>query len=147
MRAPVASTCAERIMETMIELASVSKSHRVIVTGSDSLEIYLGLCRRGYLRVATTATCRMPCGQHDVGLVAGQHSIQALEAILVRIVHFLNTASALAVWIGSHEDGHARRLRVLLERLGFRIEAATQCEQGYVLSARRREASHLLRAA
>jgi hypothetical protein len=147
MRPSVPVPCAERIMNTMIELAAVSKSHRVIVAGSDSLEIYLGLCRLGYLRAATTATCRVPCGQYDVGLVAGRHSIQALEAVLVRIVHFLSTASVLAVWVGSQEDGHTHRLRVLLERLGFRIEAGTRCEQGYVLSARRREASHQLRAA
>ena len=44
--------------------------------GSDSLELYLALRRRGFNRVATTATCRIPKGQHAVGLITGQNSPQ-----------------------------------------------------------------------
>jgi hypothetical protein len=133
-------------METMIGLSRLSKSHRVIVTGSDAFDIYLGLHHRGFSRAVTTATCRIPCGQHDVALVVGQHSIQALEALLVRIVPFLNTRAATAVWVGSDEH-HGKKLQSVLERLGFRMEAGAKCENGFVLSARRCEWSHIANAA
>jgi hypothetical protein len=81
----------EQIVETMIELTCLSKSHRVIVAGSNAFDIYLGLRHRGFGRAATTVTCRVSCEQHHVALVMGEHSIRALEALLVRIVPLLNT--------------------------------------------------------
>jgi hypothetical protein len=48
----------EQVVDTMIELTRLSKLHRTIVAGSDSLELYLALRRRGFIRVATAATCR-----------------------------------------------------------------------------------------
>jgi hypothetical protein len=54
------------------------------------------LHRRGYRRVATTATCGLPRGQYDVAFVEWpSHSIAALEATLSWLVHFL---SPLAFW-------------------------------------------------
>ena len=67
------------------------------MAGSNAFDIYLGLYDRGFSRVTTTATCRIPCGQHDVALIAGEHSIQALEAQLVRIMPFLNIPATMAV--------------------------------------------------
>jgi hypothetical protein len=58
-----------RIVDAMIELAGVAKSHRMIVAGSDSSEVLLELHRRGYSRVATTKTCRAPGGQNQVALI------------------------------------------------------------------------------
>ena len=52
----------EQVVDTMIELTRLSNLHRAIVAGSDSLELYLALRRRGFVRVATTATCRIPEG-------------------------------------------------------------------------------------
>ena len=89
----------------MIELTRLSNLHRVIVAGSDSMELYLALRRRGFIRVATTATCRIPTGQHAVGLITGQNSLQAIEAALVQISPFLCTSAAIAVLIDSREIG------------------------------------------
>jgi hypothetical protein len=137
----------ERVMDAMIEITRLSESQRVIVAGPHAFDTYLGLLDRGFLRAVTTVTCRIPCGQHDVALITGRHSPQALEAVLVRIVPFLTIRALLAVWTGY--DGHqrARALQQLLERSGFRIEAGARCEGGFVLCARRQERSPAANAA
>jgi hypothetical protein len=66
---PIASP--ESIVDTMIQLATAARSHRVIVAGS-----YLSLCRRGFTRVAIITDCRGLRALHDVGFVAGQETIQ-----------------------------------------------------------------------
>ncbi len=127
----------EQVIDTMIELTRLSNLHRVVVAGSDSMELYLALRRRGFIRVATTATCRIPTGQHAVGLITGQNSLQAIEAALVQISPFLCTSAAIAVLIDSHESGFCLKIRTRLEQMGFRIEAGVRCRQGLVLSAYR----------
>ena len=128
----------ERIVDAMIQLARAATSHRMIVAGPASAEVFLELHRRGYPRVATTQSCRVPCGQHDVALLAWRdYSLKDLETTLDRLVHFLRTAGVLVVWIGSHERLPNQALRRTLERLGFRIEAGTNCENGVAISARR----------
>jgi hypothetical protein len=127
----------EQVIDTMLELTRLSKLHRAIVAGSDSLELYLALRRRGYIRVATTETCRIPRGQHTVGLITGQNSLRALEAALARISPFLCTSAAIAVLIDSRESGFCLKIRTRLEQMGFRIEAGVRCQQGLVLSAYR----------
>jgi hypothetical protein len=57
----------------MIELTRLSNLHRAILAGSDSLELYLAPRRRGFIRVSTTETCRIPKGQHAVSLITGQN--------------------------------------------------------------------------
>ena len=69
----------EQVVDTMIGLTRLSNQHRAIVAGSDSMDLYLALRRRGLVRVATTATCRVPRGQHAVGLITGQTSLAAIE--------------------------------------------------------------------
>jgi hypothetical protein len=137
----------ERILDTMILLARAARSHRVIVAGSSAFDIYLGLLQRGFSRTATTVISRIPCGQYDVALIAGDHSIQALEALLTRIVPFLNTRAALAIWVGAHQPDCGRKLQSAFERLGFRVEAGTRCENGLVLTARRQQLDHVAKAA
>jgi hypothetical protein len=137
----------DRIVDAMIDLARLSRSQRVIVTGAYAFETYLGLLDRGFSRVATTATCRSPCGQHDVALVMGRHSVPAIEALLTRIVPFLNPHAVVALWMGSDGHQHGKALQQVLERLGFRIEAGARCEDGFVVSARRRESSPVVNAA
>jgi hypothetical protein len=137
MLQPNSSSCREQIIDTMVDLTRLSNLHRAIIAGSDSLELYLALRRRGFFRIATTATCRIPRGQHTVGLITGQNSLQALEAALVDISHFLGATAAIAVLIDSRESGRNLRSRAQLERLGFRIEAGVRCQQGFVLSAYR----------
>jgi hypothetical protein len=137
----------KRIMETVIELTRLSKSHRVIVAGSNAFDIYLGLLHRGFGRAATTATCRVPCEQHHLALVMGEHSIRAFEAVLVRIVPFLNTRATMAVWVDADQHHRGKKLQLLLERLGVRIEAGAKCATGFVLAAQRRERTPVANAA
>src|SRR5437899_289541 len=87
----------EQVVDTMIELTRLSKLHRAIVAGSDRLELYLALRRRGFIRVATAGTCRIPRGQHAVGLITGQNSLRAIEAALAEISQFLCTSAAIVV--------------------------------------------------
>jgi hypothetical protein len=134
---PHSGSDREQVVDTMIALTRLSHLHRAIVAGSDSLELYLALRRRGFLRVATPATCRIPRGQHAVGLITGQNSPKAVEAALAEISPFLCASAAIAVLIDSRESGFGLRIRSKLEQMGFRIEAGVRCPQGLVLSAYR----------
>ena len=127
----------EQVIDTMIELTRLSSQLRAIVTGSDSLELYLAMRRRGFARVSTPETCRVPKGQHAVGLITGQNSLAAIEAALARISPFLCTSAAVAILLDSRESGFCLRIRTRLEQMGFRIEAGVRCQQGLVLSAYR----------
>jgi hypothetical protein len=144
---PHSAPYREQVVDTMIGLTRLSNAHRVIVAGGDSMELYLALRRRGFLRVATTATCRLPRGQHAVGLITGQNTLTAIEAALARISQFLCTSAALAVLIDSRESGLCLKVRTRLERMGFRIEAGVRCQQGLVLSAYRQGFGQLENAA
>ena len=100
MDTPESAASDERIIETMLELARCSKLHRIIVAGSRGPHQMFELHRRGYNRVATTATCGLPRGQYDVAFIEWQlHSIKALETTLDWLVHFLAPTSVLVVWI------------------------------------------------
>src|SRR5260221_12129921 len=134
---PHSASSREQVIDTMIELTRLSNLHRTIVAGSDSLELYLALRRRGFIRVATTATCRIPKGQHAVGLITGQNSLRAIEATLAEISQFLSASAAIAVLIDSRESSFCLKIRTKLEQMGFRIEAGVRCEQGLGVSAYR----------
>jgi hypothetical protein len=127
----------EQVVDTMIDLTRLSNLHRAIVAGHDSMELYLALRRRGFMRVATTATCPIPKQQHAVGLITGQNSRAAIEAALAQISQFLSPSAAIAVLIDSRESGVCLKIRTRLEQMGFRIEAGVRCQQGLVLSAYR----------
>jgi hypothetical protein len=137
----------EQVVDTMIQLTRLSKLHRAIVAGSDRMELYLALWRRGFIRVATTATCRIPHAQHAVGLVTGQNSPAAIEAALAEISRFLCTSASIAVLIDSHDSRVSLRIRTQLKQMGFRIEAGVRCPQGLVLSAYRQGFGQLENAA
>jgi hypothetical protein len=137
----------EQVIDTMIDLTRLSNLHRAIVAGSGSLELYLALRRRGFVRVATTATCRIPKRQHAVGLITGQNSLQAIEAALAEIAQALSPSAAIAVLIDSRESGVCLKTRSLLEQMGFRIEAGVRCQQGLVLSAYRQGFNQMENAA
>lgn len=134
---PHSVSSREQVVDTMIELTRLSNLHRAIIAGSDSLELYLALRRRGFIRVATTATCRIPKQQHAVGLITGQSSLQAIKAALAQISQFLSGSAAIAVLIDSRESGFSLKIRAKLEQMGFRIEAGVRCQLGLVLSAYR----------
>jgi hypothetical protein len=132
-----AAASQEQVVDTMIGLTRLSSLQRAIVAGSDSMELYLALRRRGFIRVATPATCRIPRGQHAIGLIAGQDSPGAIEAALTEISPFLCTHAAVAMLIDSREGGSSLRIRTRLQQMGFQIEAGVRCQQGLVLSAYR----------
>ncbi|MGL5167407.1 MAG: hypothetical protein ACRC9K_16115 [Afipia sp.] len=136
----------EQVMATMIDLTRPSILHRIIVAGGDSAVTELELRRRGFLRVSTTDR-GTPRGQYSVGLVAGQHSLQALEAALAEISPFLSATAAIAVVIDFRGEGSNMKVREKLEQLGFRIEAGVRCHERFVLSARRRNFSNMANAA
>jgi len=127
----------EQVVDTMIDLTRLSNLHRAIVAGHDSIELYLSLRRRGFIRVATTATCPIPKQQHAVGLITEQNSLAAIETALAQISQFLSPSAAIAVPIDSRESGVRLKIRTRLEEMGFRIEAGVRCQQGLVLSAYR----------
>ncbi len=138
---------SEPVLDAMISLARLSKSRRVIVAGSNAFGLYLGLLDRGFARAATTATCRIPCGQHDTALISGRYSTDGLEGLLKRVVPFLNARATIAIWIDSGAACGGNKLHAALERLGFRIEAGTACENGFIVSAQRRDFSPMANAA
>jgi len=130
------------ITQTLIGLAHVSKADRVLATGSLGTEILLELHRRGCKRVAATATssCGLPRGQYSVALVGWRgDSLKALETTLCWLVHFLGSKGVLAIWTDNDEGSTDRKLRSLLQQLGFRVEVGTTCENGVAILARRIE--------
>ncbi len=135
MLQPPSISSREQVIDTMIGLTCLSSLHRAIIAGSGSTELYLALRRRGFIRVATPATCRIRKGQHAIGLITGQNSLQAIEAALTEISQFLSASAAIAVLIDSRESGFSLRIRTKLEQMGFRIEAGVRCQEGFVLSA------------
>jgi hypothetical protein len=138
----------EHIVDSMIELARCSKQHRIIVAGSTAPELMFGLHRRGYVRVGTTATCGLPHGQYGVALVDWQgRSIKALESTLGWLVQFLASSAVLVIWLDPRERTANRKLESILERLGFHVEVGSLCEQGFAISASRRDASQMAAAA
>jgi DNA-binding LacI/PurR family transcriptional regulator len=147
MAEPHCASNREQVVDTMIDLTRLSHLHRAILAGSDSMELYLALRRRGFLRVATTATCRIPKRQHAVGLITGQNSRQAIEAALAEISQFLSASAAIAILIDSRESGVCLKIRNRLEQMGFRIEAGVRCQQGLVLSAYRQGFAQMENAA
>jgi hypothetical protein len=144
---PFPTSERDQVVDAMIGLTRLASPHPAIVAGSGSMELYLALRRRGFLRAATVATCRNAKGQHPVGLVAGHNSLQAIEGALVQLSPFLGASAAVAVLIDSPEIGAGLRIRGKLEQMGFRIEAGVRCRQGLVLSAIRRGFGQVEKAA
>jgi hypothetical protein len=137
----------ERMVDTMIDLARVATSHRVIAAGADGVRMHRALYRRGFARCATAGTCGLPGGQYSAAFIAGDRSYQALEASLVRVSQFLNATATIVVSIESGENGLSLRVRAKLERLGFRVEAGVRCQQAFLLSAYRCNVAAIAKAA
>jgi hypothetical protein len=127
----------EQIVDTMIGLTRLSNLHRAIVAGSESTNLYLSLRRRGFTRIATPATCRLPRRQHTVALITGGSSLLAIEAALAQVSQFLSTNATIAILIDSRDGDVCLKIRKKLEQMGFRIEAGVRCHDALVLSAYR----------
>jgi hypothetical protein len=134
---PHSPASREQVVDTMIGLTRLSSLQRAVVAGSAKMELYFALRRRGFFRVATLETARIPRGQHAIGLIAGQDSPGAIETALAEISPFLSTHAAVAVLIDSRESGYCLKIRTRLEQMGFQIAAGVRCQQGLVLSAYR----------
>lgn len=141
--------CVGQILDTMISLTRLTPLQRVIVAGSDSNALYLGLRQRGFIRATTPTLCRHKRTQHAIGFIAGQmagqDSAAGIEGAIEQISAFLTVNAGLALLVGSGENG--RKIRTKLEALGFRIEAGVRCSQGLVLSASRQGYEQMARAA
>jgi hypothetical protein len=138
----------DRILEPMIALGNCSKQHRIVVAGSRGIELMLELQRRGYARAAATANCGHPAGQYDVALVDWRRrTFKTLEVALDWLVEFLGPTGVVVVWVDPQKAAANETLRLSLEQRGFVIESGTVHECGCAVSARRREAHPLRKAA
>jgi hypothetical protein len=137
-----------QVIESMVQLAGCSKSHRIIVAGSSAREHLLELRRRGYAHAATTAMCGLPRGQYNAALLDWRRqSVKALETALCWLVDFLAPAAVLVIRLDSLERTSRRTVARVLERLGFQIEAGSRCEDGIAILARRRNTTEMKIAA
>ena len=154
-----------QVLDTMIGLTRLSHLQRAVIAGSGGMELYLGLRRRGFMRVATVSTMWMPRRQHAIGLLAGRNSAE-IEKALGEISAFLSVNATVAILVdsdnrssvGSSSVGSSRLgnssvgssslgVRTKLQQMGFRIEAGVRCHQGLVLSACRQGFGQVERAA
>jgi hypothetical protein len=124
-----------QVVETMISLTRLSTLRSAIVAGDNSMDLCLLLRRRGFLRIATPATCRTPKKQHDVGFLMSPTSLAVTETALSQMSQYLSEAAMISVLISARETGFSMGVRKKLEQLGFRIEVGVHCRQGLVLSA------------
>jgi hypothetical protein len=137
-----------RIAGGLIELARAKTSNRLIVTGDATTQLLAELRGRGFGNAFNIKNCGLPRGQFDVALVAWQHhSIKALETTLDWLVHFLSPTGALGIWVGSAELGSQQKLKMALDRLGFRIESGSRVEHGIAVCGRRLEIIRAAKAA
>lgn len=135
-----------QVLDTMIALTRLSALQRAIVAGGGGMELYLGLRRRGFMRVATVATSWLPRKQHTIGLLA-DHAAASIERALSEISPFLATNATLALLIDADEHDSSLKVRTKLQQMGFQIEAGVRCHQGLVLSACRQGYSRMEKAA
>jgi hypothetical protein len=131
----------DEIVDTMIDLAHLDKTQRIVLAGQGSMDIYLALKRRGFIFSVLASASRGAGRQHAAGLISGCESYQAIEAALIQVSTFLNSAADIAIAIESRENGLIGRVRTKLQQLGFRIEAGARCREGFVLAAHRQEFS------
>ena len=71
-----------QVLDTMIGLTRLSTMQRAVIAGGGGMELYLGLRRRGFMRVATIATSWLPRKQHTIGLLADRDSASIERALL-----------------------------------------------------------------
>jgi len=136
-----------QVVDTMIDLTRLSDAQRVVLAGADSVGAYLALRNRGFRQAATIAGIHVAGLPYQVGLIAGRHSLQALEAHLARVSRYLDVHAAIALSLDSREGIPSLRIHARLERIGFRIEAGVRCSQMLVLSAYRQGFCEMKKAA
>jgi hypothetical protein len=123
----------EQVVDTMIALTRLSRLDGAIIAGQYSTELYLSLRRRGFVRVATSSTFRMPRRQYAVGLIVAHNALTELGQASA----YLGANAAVAVLVEAGDGQFCMKVRERLQQLGFRIEAGVRCHRGLVLSASR----------
>ena len=124
----------EEVVDVLVALTRPSPLDSVIIAGNKSMDFYLALRRRGFDRVATPETCRIPKQRHIIGLVTGEKLVVALA----QASPFLSANSAIAVLIEAQAGDLSMTIRHKLQQMGFRIEAGVRCQRGFVLFGSRR---------
>jgi hypothetical protein len=143
-----ASSESERIVRGLVELARARRTDRLLVAGHAASDMLLELGRLGFINAFSTRAGGLPRGRYEVAMVAWRdHSIKALETTLDWLVHLLNATGVVAIWVGPPEQGAQQRLKLVLERLGFRIESGSRIESGIAICARRVEIVRAVKAA
>jgi hypothetical protein len=135
-----------QVLDTMIGLTRLSQLQRAIVAGNDSTELFLGLRRRGFMRVTTLSTSWLPRRQHAIGLLVDRNPA-SLEAALGELSPFLAASATVALLIGADESASSLGIRGKLRQMGFQIEAGVRCHRGLVLSAFRQGFGRIGKAA
>jgi hypothetical protein len=131
-----------------IELLSRWSRLRIVVAGSKSIEMMLGLQRRCYLRAAATANCGRSSGQYDVALVDWRRrSFNALETTLDWLTNFLKPGAVLVVWVDAQKPAANQGLRASLEKRGFVLKQGAVHDCGCAVAGRRQQTHPLQKAA
>ena len=124
----------------MIALARCSNLHRIVVAGAKSVELMFDLHRRGYARAAGTSYSGRPAGQYDVALVDWpRRTVKELGTTLSWLVGYICAAGVLVIWVDPQKPAAIQNLRSALEKRSFVVEAGIVREDGYAVSARRRD--------
>jgi hypothetical protein len=135
-----------QVLDAMIGLTRLSHLQRAIIAGGGGMKLYLGLRRRGFMRVATLSTSWLPHRQHAIGLLADRNPL-SLETALAELSPFLATNATVALLIEAGENASSLGVRAKLRQMGFQIEAGVRCHQGLVLSAVRQGFNRIEKAA
>jgi len=133
----------EQVVDTMIALTHLSRLDGAIIAGPNSMELYLSLRRRGFVRVATSSTFRMPRRQYSIGLIGARDTLSDLSQASA----YLSANAAVAVLVESPDGRFCMKVRERLQQIGFRIEAGVRCHRGLVLSASRQGYARIQAAA
>ncbi|WP_024518274.1 hypothetical protein [Bradyrhizobium sp. Tv2a-2] len=142
-RAPDLKSDLEQVVDTMIALTRLSRLDGAIIAGSESMEFYLSLRRRGFVRVTTSTTSRTARRHYSVGLIAARDTLAALGQASA----FLAANAAVAILVEASDGQFCMKVRERLQQLGFRIEAGVRCHRGLVLSASRQGYAQMAAAA
>jgi hypothetical protein len=135
-----------QVLDTMVALTRLSYLQRAIIAGGGGMELYLGLRRRGFMRVTTISTNWLARRQHAIGLLADRNPA-ALERALTEISPFLGASTTIALLLDVDQNGSGLGVRAKLQQMGFQIEAGVRCQQGLVLSACRHGFGQMEKAA
>jgi hypothetical protein len=127
------------VIEPLIAQARCSIRDRIVVGGTRSAELMFELHRRGYLRVATTASSAVASGEYNVALMDWRaRSIKTLGSTLHWLLGSLDQDGIVVVWVDS-SDPLAGKVRSVLRKCGLTVEAGAVRDNGTVVSACCRE--------